>query len=239
MNRDESSADTRLFDQHAGRYWEILAKLVNCAGERPDYFARYKLERLLALCGPRPPVHVIDIGCGVGLLTELLAGALPATRVTGLDVSAKSVEQAASRCARLANVGLFMYDGHSLPPGIGGADLVVLANVFHHVTPPARPAFIERIVRPALSPGGRVVVFEHNPYNPVTRLVVRLCPFDRDARLVSLRAAVALLHQYQFRVSQRAYIVFFPRFLRALRRLEGRMGSIPLGAQFMVVAEPE
>ncbi len=30
---------------------------------------------------------------------------------------------------------------------------------------------------------GRVYIFEHNPYNPVTRYLVATCEFDRDAVL--------------------------------------------------------
>lgn len=128
-----------------------------------------------------------------------------------------------------------IYDGRSFPAEIKGVDLVVVANVLHHVEPTVRPDFLEEVALPALLPGGRIVVFEHNPYNPITRLVVRSCPFDQDARLLPPSAAVALLQNCRLRVDQRDYIVFFPRFLRFLRGLEGLMGRLPVGAQYMVV----
>ena len=31
--------------------------------------------------------------------------------------------------------------------------------------------------------GGRLYFFEHNPWNPFTRFLVRTCPFDKNAQL--------------------------------------------------------
>ena len=237
VSQEHTSDNRQLFDRYAEEYQALLSRSVSFFGEGAEYFARYKLERILRLCGSSSPVHILDIGCGVGLLTELLRRALPSTRVTGLDLSPKSLDQAASRCAGLGNVVWCVYDGNTLPPGVEGADLVVLANVLHHVEPAARAAFLEGVVLPALLPGSRVVIFEHNPYNPMTRLAVRLCPFDQDARLLSRRTATALLRRYRLRVLQWDYIVFFPRLLRFLRGLEGRMGRLPVGGQYMVVGQ--
>ncbi len=238
MSQEESKVNRPLFDHYAEEYQALVSRVTSLSGEGAEYFARYKLERIQELYRSCPPPrHILDIGCGVGLLTDVLGRALPSTRVTGLDLSAKSLDQAASRCAGLRNVVCSLYDGKTLPLGAEDADLVVLANVLHHVEPPARPAFLEEVVLPALLPVGHVVVFEHNPYNPLTRLAVRLCPFDREARLLSLRGVMALLRRYPLRILRSDYIVFFPRLLRVLRGLERRIGWLPLGAQYMVVAQ--
>jgi SAM-dependent methyltransferase len=238
MSRDERGPDRQLFDRYVEQYPALVSRVAGLSGEGVDYFARYKLERILDLCdAAAPPRHILDIGCGVGLLTELLGSALPATRVTGLDPSPKSLDDAASRCDGLRNVVFSLYDGKTLPAEAGGAELVILANVLHHVERAARPALLGEVILGALPPGGRVVVFEHNPYNPLTRLAVRSCAFDRDAHLLTRRSATALLRRTPLRILQGNYIVFFPRILRRLRRLERRMGWLPLGAQYMVVAE--
>lgn len=237
IQRQKHSGTRQLFDSWAGGYQALLSRSVKLSGEGAEYFVRYKLERIRRLCRSFPPGHILDVGCGVGLLTELLGRSFPSTRVTGLDLSSKSLDQAASRCAGLPNVAFHVYDGTTLPSGVEGANLVLLANVLHHVEPVARLRFLEGIVLPALLPEGRVVVFEHNPYNPITRLVVRFCPFDHDARLLTLSATVTLLRQCRLRVLQRDYIVFFPRFLWFLRGLERHMGRLPVGAQYMVVGQ--
>lgn len=227
------------FDRYADEYQAFVARSVALSGEDVEYFARYKLERIRKLYTSALPRQVLDIGCGVGLLTELLGLTFPSARVTGVDLSSQSLAHAASRCAGLSNVTFRVYDGTTLPAEIEGVDLAVLANVLHHVEPRARLAFVQGLVLPALLPGARVVIFEHNPYNPITRLAVRFCPFDRNVRLLTLRAATALLRQCPLQVLQWDYIVFFPRFLRFLRGLERRMGWLPVGAQYMMVAQSD
>lgn len=226
-----------LFDRYGEDYRAILSKTVRFSGYDADYFVRDKLERILRLCAAHPPRHVLDIGCGVGLLTELLGRALPSTRVTDPDVSQKSLDQAAARCAALKNVNLFAYDGGAVPHEVSAADLIMLANVLHHVGPGARQTFLERVVLPGLEPGGRVV-FEHNPYNPATRLlVVRRLPFDKDAHLLSRRTTTMLLAKIGLRMVQSEFILFFPRILQFLQGLERRIGWLPPGAQYMVVGQ--
>lgn len=235
MRQGQEYPERAPFDRFAGQYEALLSRSVRLSGEAAGYFARYKLDRIRALCASPSPAHILDIGCGVGLLTELLGRAFPSARVTGLEFSRRSLEQATRRCAGLANVTLRAYDGEGLPAGIEGVTLVVLANVLHHLEPTRRRTLLERVALPALRPGGEVVVFEHNPYQPVTRLAVRLCPLDHDARLLTLRSTTALLRACRLRVIQRRYIVFFPRPLSVLRQCEHWMGWLPLGAQYMVV----
>ena len=64
------------------------------------------------------------------------------------------------------------------PREIGSSyDLIVLSNVLHHVRPEDRPNLIlEIIARPAKH--GKLVIFEHNPMNPLTRWAVSECVSD-------------------------------------------------------------
>ena len=59
------------------------------AGERGRPFAD-----LLARVGVTDPVDVVDLGCGPGNLTRLLAEAWPSARVRGVDSSAAMIESA-------------------------------------------------------------------------------------------------------------------------------------------------
>lgn len=234
---ERENCPEEIFNSYADEYQAMLARSVNRFGEEYEYFVRYKLERIRKLCRVSPPTRILDIGCGVGLLTELLGRAFPAARVTGLDVSTRSLSQAASRCVDLKNIEFHAYDG-ALPPSLlGRVDLAVLANVLHHVEPSARRRFMEQVVLPSLVQDGRVVVFEHNPYNPFTRMVVRFCPVDQNAHLLTLATTLRLLRDCHLRVLQRDYIVFFPRLLRWFRVLEERMGWLPAGAQYVAIAQ--
>jgi hypothetical protein len=61
-------------------------------------------------------------------------------------------------------------------------------------------------------------------------------PFDRDADLLSPRAARRLLMQAGFEILSTDYLFVFPRVLAALRPIELRLTRVPAGAQYMVLA---
>ena len=81
-----------------------------------------------------------------------------------------------------------------------------------------------------------VALFENNPLNPGTRLVMARIPFDRDAIAVPFWEAQRRLVEAGLRVVETGHLFFFPRFLRALRPLEPLLLRLPLGAQYGVIA---
>jgi hypothetical protein len=85
-------------------------------------------------------------------------------------------------------------------------------------------------------PGGIVAIFEHNPWNPLTRKVVRDCEFDVGVELLSRRRTVELLSAAGLEVEEWRYIVFFPREGGGLRRVERSVARLPLGAQYYTAA---
>jgi len=218
------------FDKFAAGYTEILDPCLKMSGESSDYFCQYKLRCLLDwVLSPDARLEILDFGCGVGKLAALVAEALPGSIVHGYDVSDRSVEAARREFSTMEN--LFFHV--SLPPEIQ-YDLVCAANVFHHVKPEERPQVLLDL-KQSLQPDGRIVIFEHNPWNPLTLHLFYTCPFDRDAKLVFRYELVKMAARIGLKVVLKRYIVFFPHFLRGLRKFESRLGSLPLGAQYMLV----
>ncbi len=214
------------FDAHASGYHAMHASSVRASGEDPEYFAIYKqrvLERLLA--GETRPI--LDFGCGIGNLIQHLVGSFP--KVHGYDPSSKSVELARGRAPQAK----FFDSPDDLP---GGHGAIVLANVLHHVRPGERAALLKSLV-PRLAAGGRLVIFEHNPLNPVTRKAVADCPFDEDAVLLYPWEVKRLLRGAGLMSPRLDYIVFFPRPLAKLRGLEPHLARLPLGAQVCAWAQ--
>ncbi len=81
-----------------------------------------------------------------------------------------------------------------------------------------------------------MALFENNPWNPGTRLVMSRIPFDRDAVLVRPGEARRLLEAAGLEPRFTGFYFYFPRWLGALRPIERRLVRLPLGAQYGVFA---
>jgi hypothetical protein len=93
-----------------------------------------------------------------------------------------------------------------------------------------------REMRRVTHAGGLVVVIEHNPWNPLTRLAVARCPFDDDAVLLGARKARRLLQACGLHnVESRHFLVFPPQI--PAPRLERALARVPLGAQYAAIGE--
>lgn len=90
-----------------------------------------------------------------------------------------------------------------------------------------------------LKDGGKLIVFEHNTYNPVTRKIVNNCVFDSDAVLVNQRAFGKQLRRNGFLKTKKRYTIFFPRkkAFKWLLPLEKHLSWCMLGGQYYYVAE--
>jgi 2-polyprenyl-3-methyl-5-hydroxy-6-metoxy-1,4-benzoquinol methylase len=216
------------FDSFAQDYKVVLDRSLEWSGETGDYFAGYKARYVRDhIVGQLFSGSILDFGCGVGLLSSSLQVHLPAAAIHGFDVSAESIRRVNDN---LRAKGLFTSDLTQVKKDY---DVIVLSNVLHHVAPGERCSLVSAVSQ-HLSGGGRLVVFEHNPINPVTRYVVKRSPLDQDAVLLRCKETIMLLSDAGMR-SRRAYIVFFPRSLAWLRGLEPFLTQCPLGAQYVVV----
>ena len=215
------------FDDYAADYEAMHAASVAASGESTVYFADHKVGCMQRL-GVLPTDPILDYGCGIGNLTERLFPTF--SEVHGFDPSTKSLEVARRRApqAKLHDRAVDVPSGYF--------QCAVLSGVLHHV-PPAERRELLKTVREKLRPGGRVFIFEHNPFNPVTRRAVAACPFDDDAILLWPREARRLVKSAGFDPVKLEYVVFFPRSLAFLRRFEPRLGWLGLGAQTLTIGE--
>lgn len=116
-----------------------------------------------------PGDRVVEIGCGVGRLTRVLA--VRAAKVVAVDVSTEMLVRARSANAGLANVEWVLGDGESLT-GIdaASADLVFSHVVFQHIPDPQVTLGYVREMGRVLRPGGRAAFqVANNPEEPLRR----------------------------------------------------------------------
>jgi SAM-dependent methyltransferase len=228
------------FDQYAAGYDAGMDNpLKAMLGESADTFVAIKLRWLLRrfpdLRDRKEEFRILDYGCGVGTLLRLTAEAGLRATLAGCDVASGMLDEASRHWpAHLRTPEFHQQDGARTPFAPMSFDFVVISAVLHHVAPNERADVYGELCR-VLRPAGRLVVFEHNPLNPVTRYVVARTPIDRNAIL--LRAGEVCRGLQPFFTNIRTnYLMFLPPRLRALEALENGVRWLPLGAQYAVTA---
>jgi SAM-dependent methyltransferase len=221
-----------LFDLSA-EYVEMLKRGIRLSGESQEFFILGRLRSLVA----HLPVdfhvrRILDFGCGIGTTMPHLASVFRGAELVGVDTSESALEYAAEHhgSSRVRFRSLDDLDDED------DFDLCYVNGVFHHIPVENRLDALARIQR-ALRPGGRLALFENNPWNPGARMVMKRIPFDRDAVMLSQSEGVRLVRDAGF--SQRAVrwsLFYFPRALAFLRFSEGALAHLPLGAQYCVLA---
>lgn len=220
------------FDKFAGNYHESLRKSLAVTRTSDEYQAEYKVRLLKnRLAQGVSGLNVLDFGCGVGLSLPYLLEQFSGSKIFATDVSEVSLDMVRARFPQVTIVG-------SALNTIEKFDLIFMSTVLHHITSSVRVENLKRL-RANLKPDGRLVVIEHNTYNPLTRRIVSNCPMDADAELISMRDIKKLLGaSCGFKIRETGYCSFFPEPLKVLAKLDRVLKKIPLGGQYFVVATP-
>jgi SAM-dependent methyltransferase len=108
--------------------------------------------------------------------------------------------------------------------------------VYHHVEAKDRAALSAEIGR-VLRPKGTACIIEHNPFNPVTQLLVSRIPVDDDAHLLTAGTAHRLLREAGLASSETLYFLYFPETLyQKARKIESWLRRVPAGGQYAAFA---
>lgn len=231
--RSASAPDRTDFDRIAHEYDHSLPGHV---------VAHYLAKRLAFLRAHAAPGPTLDLGCGTGVLAERVAAA--GYGVVAVDPFRGMLEQLR---ARRPAFPIVQASGEALPFPDGTFALVYCVAVLHHVAEPlaVRRTLLEmaRVARP----GGRIVVWDHNPLNPYWPLLMRRVPQDTGGeRLIPVGEIAAGLRAGGARLLLSRQLGLVPDFvppplIGAAAAAEGVVEKLPglrrLCAHNVVVAE--
>lgn len=230
-NFDKNSPE---FDRYASTYAELLNDpLRNHFARDPLHFHRRKwllIKRLLKGAGVTPRTQRwLDVGCGHGELLELAGSSF--AQAMGCDPSASMLPSNASfKTHEQPSLVELPFDG-------GSFDFVTAVCVFHHVHGQER-TLLTKEMRRVLSPGGLCCIIEHNPWNPITRAIVRRCPVDVDAELHTARVMADLLEAAGLVLLNREYFLYLPeKLFNRFSDFERMVSRLPLGGQYALLAQ--
>jgi SAM-dependent methyltransferase len=163
-------------------YWEDRAQrfagegaglAAVCAYGMPEFYNRaIQLEQRLALrpwLEVEPGTRVLDVGCGVGRWSRMLAGR--GATVTGVDLSPTMIAQAQRRAAAegVADHCHFRVQDLSKLDVEGQFDVVLGVTVLQHILDPEMLRAAVRGMTARLAPGGRMILLEAAPTAVVNR----------------------------------------------------------------------
>lgn len=222
------------FDLLADGYITLHKKNVAISGESPEYFSEYKIADLAGLLNrlKLPSAKILDFGSGIGNSLPYLRKYFPDSMISCADVSARSIEIARSRFPGREN---YVQIGGSIPLPSTSQDVVFSACVFHHIPHEEHLHWLTELHR-VTKPGGVLIIYEHNPLNPLTIHAVNTCPLDVNAKLIKgadMRIRTLTSGWLDAKVS---YKLFFPAMLSFLRPLEPHLEWLFLGAQYRILA---
>jgi SAM-dependent methyltransferase len=135
-------------------------------------YLRRQVEELTRFAGMEPPARVLEVGCGMGRYTLLLAER--GFRVEGLDLSPVLLERLRSFDGGRHEIPLHAADVAAPPPELlGRFDAVVGLFTLHHLHD-LEPCFsaMARLAKP----GGPVSFLEPNPFNPLYYVQMAVTP---------------------------------------------------------------
>ena len=114
-------------------------------------------RRVIRQMGLSPDHQVLEVGCGPGWFSKVLAAAIPQGHLTICDLQQGMLEIASVRLNSFGNFTAVQSDASSMPFGDGQFDAILLSSVLGEL--PDKNRCLEECAR-VLSPSGKVTVVE-------------------------------------------------------------------------------
>jgi SAM-dependent methyltransferase len=220
------------FDNYARDYEDLLKDPIRDRFTRDSAFFHERKwdllkQALTSRFGNIKRLRWLDIGCGKG---ELLRFGRPSVAdAVGCDPSKEMI-------AECPDLNVVWQPGIAdLPFETATFDVVTAACVYHHLDADAQTGLTAEALR-LLRPDGVFVIFEHNPWNPATRLIVSRTPVDANAVLLTAPQTRAVMKRAGMTAFETSYYLYLPEPLyRRIGGVEKLLGWLPGGGQYAVI----
>ena len=217
------------FQDFAGSYDELLHDpLRDRFADGSEFFIRQKcrnVERRLARLARGRRLRVLDAGCGLGTALTCFGSDV---RVFGSDTSQPMLRAAVKRGPVTVQEPL------RLPFADDTFDAVYAFCIYHHIPDDDHVRHLSELRR-VVKPGGEVMVFEHNPYNPVTARIFARAPIDRGCHMIKPARLRQIFTDAGFERPDQGYLLFVPESLHPVfGAVEPALSWLPLGGQYFV-----
>lgn len=214
------------FDKYSKNYEYEVNRSISFVKNKHDFFTEQKYKLLKKKLDSKN-LKILDIGCGIGGVHRFFAK--DNISLTGIDVSHQSLQVAKKNFPKNQYLN---YDGKKIPFSDNTFDFIFTINVLHHVPVDCWKNFMLESYR-VLKLQGKMLVIEHNPFNPLTRVVVNNCEFDKDAVLLTHFKTQQLFHSAGYKNVRSEYFLFFPFSNSLSDYITNKLSWFPLGAQYL------
>jgi len=135
-------------------------------------------QRLFALLGLKGEETILDLGCGDGYLSLLIAQIEQKGRVYALDIYKEGVKLFKASLKKLTNALPVLADAHKVPFKKETIDIVLMVDVVHGFYVNEELETIIKEIAFTLKPQGKIAIvdFPPNPEIPGPPLDIRLSP---------------------------------------------------------------
>lgn len=156
MSSKESKVEITGF---LARHYDILVDIFSL-GSYPIF-----IRRVIQKMNIQPGDHILDLGCGTGRNSCLMAKYLaPEGMILGLDIGAEMIQQFQKKCRRFSNVHVQNKRIDEPLQWQQSFDKVFISFVFHGFPDDKKAIIIDNAKR-ALRPGGSLFILDHNEYD--------------------------------------------------------------------------
>lgn len=210
------------------------------------YYVKVKslhlLRKVEELYGNTKNLICIDLGCGPAETTEYFQDRF--SHIFACDYSPGMIEYAAKK--NLKNVTFKLCQSENLPFDANSVDAIFMYGLTHHIDSGEKIIQTFNEANRILKKGGMVAVYDFNPFNPLSRYIVKTSQIDGGVKLDGYKKSlfpttffswelISILKKAGFKIAKHEYLIFLPKMFSALLPLERFLAKVPFGGMYSII----